>query len=385
MARTSSDRYWALKLFFVCVFFFSGIAAVCAIIWINAQSTVISQHEKNGDDWKTQDEKHENPYGSIDGLQGSAYNVTFSEGENISISLPHDVMSASQFLERYNAFAHQNRSYPLNIGDPTRLYLEAIDVYPNVAIKLNHYITKDAVDEAFMFAEDINKDEIFLIRGVMQSLIGAHDPSLSYNMQEEIADTLLVDGVRPRTSQQYQYHNRFYLYEVDELGAIGFIIEVSDGKSKAHNDRPPKSETSKNEYDSTRGEPSTQPPSANIREFNAHIIGDHTERQEPGEFLVIQNGAIVRSYHTAEAAIDFASTISNTEVTNPRVVIWDNKPSIVYQGDQHIKDFETKTEAISYARQLTEAKVVNKLTDKVEWDNYPRECGTCESPIQDQY
>lgn len=103
------------------------------------------------------------------------------------------------------------------------------------------------------------------------------------------------------------------------------------------------------------------------------------------EFEVNQNGKTLNRFYTAEEAIEFAKNYENVEVRFPNSTIWDNIPSSVYQNDQLIGNYDTKVKALEVAGSLENAKVVNLSTGKVMWDSYPRECGTCESAIKDQY
>lgn len=106
---------------------------------------------------------------------------------------------------------------------------------------------------------------------------------------------------------------------------------------------------------------------------------------EEMEIFVTQGGKIIKEFYSPEEAIAFAETLEDAEVFTPNVPIWDNKPSSVYQGDIHLGEFNTKKEAIMFAQSYENAKVINNNTGYVEWDNYPRECGRCESPIQGEY
>ncbi|WP_456277584.1 ankyrin repeat domain-containing protein [Bacillus sp. AK128] len=115
------------------------------------------------------------------------------------------------------------------------------------------------------------------------------------------------------------------------------------------------------------------------------LNNEENEIYDIPEFAVYQNKEIIGRFYTEEEAIDFAKEFENVEVWYPNSTIWDNKPSRVYQNDQFIGDFDTKVEALEVASQFENAKVVNLLTQKVEWDSYPRECRTCESAIQDEY
>lgn len=107
--------------------------------------------------------------------------------------------------------------------------------------------------------------------------------------------------------------------------------------------------------------------------------------EEIPEFEVIQNGKPLNKFYTEEEAIAFAKNHKNVEVRVPNTTIWDNIPSRVYQNDQLKGDYDTKVEALKVASGLENAKIVNLLTGKVVWDSYPRECGTCDSAIKDQY
>lgn len=106
---------------------------------------------------------------------------------------------------------------------------------------------------------------------------------------------------------------------------------------------------------------------------------------EEMEIFVTQGGKIIKEFYSSEEAIAFAETLEDAEVFTPNVPIWDNKPSSVYQGDIHLGEFKTKQEALKFAQSYENAKVINNRTGYVEWDNYPRECGRCESPIQGEY
>ena len=131
-----------------------------------------------------------------------------------------------------------------------------------------------------------------------------------------------------------------------------------------------------NKVEKTQREPDTNSNNT----VQSEVPGDNIR-----EFIVLQDGQSVNAFYTAKEAIDFAKNLDSAEVVNPNVVIWDNKPSRVYQYDKHLKDFPTKVEAIEFANQYDHAKVVNLKTGKVEYDNYPRECGMCDSPIQHEY
>jgi hypothetical protein len=107
--------------------------------------------------------------------------------------------------------------------------------------------------------------------------------------------------------------------------------------------------------------------------------------EEEMEIFVTQGGKKIKEFYTSEEAIAFAETLEDAEVFTPNVPIWDNKPSSVYQGDIYLGEFKTKQEALKFAQSYENAKVINNRTGYVEWDNYPRECGRCESPIQGEY
>lgn len=125
---------------------------------------------------------------------------------------------------------------------------------------------------------------------------------------------------------------------------------------------------------------------ANKQDSNFNTNSSSETVEDPvKEFIVLQNGSSVDAFYTANEAIEFAKNLDQAEVVNPNVGIWDNKPSSVYQYDKHLKDFSTKKEAIEFANKYDHAKVVNLKTGKVEFDNYPKECGTCASPIQNEY
>lgn len=107
--------------------------------------------------------------------------------------------------------------------------------------------------------------------------------------------------------------------------------------------------------------------------------------EEEMDIFVIQGGERVKEFSSPEEAIAFAETLEGAEVFSPTAPIWDNKPSTVYQGDTYIKEFASKQEAIQFAQNYENSKVVNSKTGYVEWDNYPKECGRCESSIEEEY
>ena len=76
---------------------------------------------------------------------------------------------------------------------------------------------------------------------------------------------------------------------------------------------------------------------------------DYQNFEEFPGFEVIQNGTTLNRFYTAEEAIEFAKNYENVEVRVPNTTIWDNKPSLVYQNDQLVGDYDTKVEALEVA------------------------------------
>ncbi|KGX91898.1 ankyrin repeat domain-containing protein [Pontibacillus marinus] len=105
----------------------------------------------------------------------------------------------------------------------------------------------------------------------------------------------------------------------------------------------------------------------------------------PPEFTVTVHENVKKRFYDRDKAIAYAKQYEQAEVYTPNVPIWDNKPSSVYQGEKHIGDFPTIQQGIDVANQYKNAKVINRKTDYVVFDNFPKQCGTCDSPIQDQY
>ncbi|EJL31549.1 hypothetical protein [Brevibacillus sp. BC25] len=154
-------------------------------------------------------------------------------------------------------------------------------------------------------------------------------------------------------------------------------IYITHGLSEKY--LPTVEESFQNASEALKQETNKQDSNFNTNSSSEAVEGDIKE------FIVLQNGSSVDAFYTANEAIEFAKNLDQAEVVNPNVGIWDNKPSSVYQYDKHLKDFSTKKEAIEFANKYDHAKVVNLKTGKVEFDNYPKECGTCESPIQNEY
>lgn len=105
------------------------------------------------------------------------------------------------------------------------------------------------------------------------------------------------------------------------------------------------------------------------------------------EFVVLVNGVRKGDFASKEEAIAFADDFSRAEVYVPNTVVWDNIPVRLYVNDVYIQSYDSKTEAFQDdATWFDYAKLMDEETMKIVWDNYPgRECGTCESVIQDQY
>lgn len=107
--------------------------------------------------------------------------------------------------------------------------------------------------------------------------------------------------------------------------------------------------------------------------------------EHPPEFTVTVHEKFKKQFYSADEAIKYAKQFDQAEIYNPTTTIWDNKPSSVYRGDKHLGDFPTKQKAIQFANQFEKVKVINIETGFVVYDTFPKECGTCDSPIQHQY
>ncbi|UTE77466.1 ankyrin repeat domain-containing protein [Rossellomorea sp. KS-H15a] len=103
------------------------------------------------------------------------------------------------------------------------------------------------------------------------------------------------------------------------------------------------------------------------------------------EYRVLSNDQDVGYFYTEEEAIAYAQTLENSEVFFPNMIIWDNIPTDLYVDNQFVAHFPTENEAIQRGMTHENAKVIAQHKNKVVWDNYPKECGTCNSPISDEY
>jgi hypothetical protein len=117
--------------------------------------------------------------------------------------------------------------------------------------------------------------------------------------------------------------------------------------------------------------------------FNDSIDDFETDLNE---FVVFVNGIRKGDFASKEDAIAFAHDFRRAEVYVPNTIVWDNIPVRLFVNDTFIQSYDSKTEALQDAVEFDYAKLMDEDTRKVVWDNYPgRECGTCDSVIQDQY
>lgn len=145
--------------------------------------------------------------------------------------IPDDAISAAEFVRRYNQLTE---NYPFRHfeGFETMLYDQAIDVYPDVGIKLNGYFFEDYVRDAILLAEDFpNTDQnVEMFREIMNAMIGAYDNTLTEEERNMILDALLVDGLERLALHDMWYDKKYFTFAVDEWGAIGFTIERLENK-----------------------------------------------------------------------------------------------------------------------------------------------------------
>lgn len=130
---------------------------------------------------------------------------------------------------------------------------------------------------------------------------------------------------------------------------------------------------------------------AQDRGFNDYRIVDLTEEwRESVEFELPEFSVIVwnkkqASFFTQEEAVTYAQQFDHAEVFVPNTFVWSNVPVSLFEDDMFIRNYESKVDGIEDASNMLNAKLVDLDTGKVIWDNYPRECRTCESAIQEQY
>ncbi|MDQ0063318.1 hypothetical protein [Paenibacillus harenae] len=103
------------------------------------------------------------------------------------------------------------------------------------------------------------------------------------------------------------------------------------------------------------------------------------------EFSVIVRDKYQASFFTQEEAVDYAKQFDHAEVFVPNTFLWSNIAVYLFVDDTFVRSYDSKAEGIKDASTMDKAKLIDQETGKVVWDNYPRECRTCESAISDQY
>lgn len=131
-------------------------------------------------------------------------------------------------------------------------------------------------------------------------------------------------------------------------------------------------------------------PECTVKGYNQtdYTIEDWDEIVPEAPFILLVNGQSQGSFYALTRAIDYGENFDNAMLVNPSVIVWDNIPVKWYKDDIYQSKFDSITEGIAAVQENGEnvsSKLIASSTGYVVWDNYPKECGACESPISDQY
>jgi hypothetical protein len=130
---------------------------------------------------------------------------------------------------------------------------------------------------------------------------------------------------------------------------------------------------------------------ADVQGFTDYEVSDLTEewRQsielELPEFSVFVWNENRASFFNQKEAVAYAKQFHHSNVFIPNSVIWSNISVSLFKDETFVGRYDSEADAIQDAMNMEKAKLIDIETGKVIWDNYLRECPTCESAIQDQY
>lgn len=92
------------------------------------------------------------------------------------------------------------------------------------------------------------------------------------------------------------------------------------------------------------------------------------------KFQVFQNDKLLREFASYTESVSYAKLWARARVVDKTTgeLKWDNIYSQVFQYNNYLGDFASQTGAIQYAQKWSNAKVVDVGTNKITWNNWPR-------------
>ncbi|MDQ0885099.1 hypothetical protein QFZ81_000187 [Paenibacillus sp. V4I9] len=181
------------------------------------------------------------------------------------------------------------------------------------------------------------------------------------------------------TDNQLMLHNKISEWDVEQRELKEKLL---GGSQKKNSSISIESSSSKEVNNNTSG--------PNLNKNNDFPTDSMFDLDHPKDYTLYQGNKVISQYDSLEEAVKYAKTLNNSKIKiySPTMLVWDNITcNVLTEDNKLIETFKSITEATSFIEEQRpqKLKIVDLYTRRVVYDTFPRECRTCDSPINNEY